>query len=453
MAASNHKLLKKNAMSGAALVFTVFCCVSGGPFGLEPVVSEAGPGVGLLLILLLPFVWALPDALTSCELAPAIPVEGGYVVWVRRAMGEFAGFLNAWWTWIYTLVDAAIYPVLFATYLSMTAKTLWGSDALAGEFPQWLISLTMIAVFAFMNIRGTRVVGRTATVLGLTIIVPFVLFVVVGALKLIGEPRSVDLSLPRDPDALRSSLAAGLGIVMWNYLGWDALSTIAEEVEDPARSYPRALLTGIVTVTLVYALPTLIGLYYFPVASDWVEGAWPAIAEAAGGKWLWYAMTVAALASPIALFTASLLASSRVPFVLAERRFLPQPFVELHPRFGTPWIAITFSAVVFAVLALKTFQELVVLNVSMYGAALVLETTALLVLRKTEPDLPRPFRIPGGWPVLALLWVLPVGMVAALIVLSIQEEGWPAQYLTLAAILSGPIVYMLVRAMRKVPTD
>jgi amino acid transporter len=160
-------------------------------------------------------------------------------------------------------------------------------------------------------------------------------------------------------------------------------------------------------------------------------------------------MTVAALASPVALFTASLLASSRVPFVLAERRFLPAPFVSLHPKFGTPWVAILFSSVVFVVLAYKDFTELVVLNVTMYGAALVLETTALLVLRKKEPDLHRPFKIPGGWPVLWLVWALPVSMVALLVVLDTMEMGLATQGLTVAGLVSGPVVYVLVKALRR----
>jgi amino acid transporter len=138
-----------------------------------------------------------------------------------------------------------------------------------------------------------------------------------------------------------------------------------------------------------------------------------------------------------------------VPFVLAEERFLPAPFVQLHPRFGTPWVAIVFSALVYAVLARLNFLSLVELNVTMYGAALVLETTALLVLRKKEPELHRPFRIPGGWPVLWLVWVLPIGMVALLAVLSVVEEGLAAQWPTIAAVLSGPVVYVGVTVVRK----
>ncbi|RYD39087.1 MAG: amino acid permease, partial [Verrucomicrobiaceae bacterium] len=102
--------MRKGSLNALTLALTVFCCVSGGPYGLEETIQNAGPGLGILLILIVPIVWALPDALMTAELASAIPEEGGYVVWVRRAMGPFWGFINAWWTWMYALIDATIYP-------------------------------------------------------------------------------------------------------------------------------------------------------------------------------------------------------------------------------------------------------------------------------------------------------------------------------------------------------
>lgn len=443
MTRPGHNLLKKRSLPGVLLFFAIFCQVSGGPFGLESAVSEAGAWMALLLIVVLPFVWALPDALTTCELAPAIPEEGGYVVWVRRALGPFAGFLNGWWTWLYTLADAAIYPVLFATYVHEAAQAVFGAQVFGGDGAQWGLSVAMIALFGWLNYRGTRVVGFTSVGLALLILIPFAVFAAVGLTASGGSAAGIPFAAR--PEDVQGSLAAGLGIVMWNYLGWDALSTIAEEVDEPQRAYPRALLAGVAVVTLAYLVPVWIGLHFVPDEGAWVEGAWPAIAEAVGGPWLGNLMRVAAIVSPIALFTGSLLASSRVPFAMAEFGFLPPAFAKLHPRFGTPWVAILFQSLVFAILATKTFQELVALNVIMYGAALILETTALLVLRVKEPDLPRPFRIRGGWPVLGLIFLLPVSLVVILVVLSIQEEGWAAQGLTAAALASGPIVYLLVR--------
>src|SRR5438045_2558814 len=98
------------------LVITIFFCVSGGPYGLEPVV-QSGHGVALLLIVLVPLVWALPIALMSAELGSAMPEEGGYYVWVTKGIGPRAGFACAWLTYLYSCVDVAIYPVLFIKYL------------------------------------------------------------------------------------------------------------------------------------------------------------------------------------------------------------------------------------------------------------------------------------------------------------------------------------------------
>lgn len=455
-----RKYLKRRSMSALMLTFTVFCCVSGGPFGLEPLVKDSGAGMAILLILITPLVWALPDALTSCELAPAIPVEGGYIVWVKRAMGPFAGFLNAWWTWLYTLVDAAIYPVMFATYLDVILRTHFRSNFLH-EDPtrQWLVGLVIIAVFAGINIRGTRLVGMTSTAFGLILIAPFLALFVVGLVQLLGEPRPIVQEFVPEGETVRTAFAAGLATVMWNYLGWDAMSTIAEEVDEPAKAYPRALLIGVPLVMLVYLLPTVIGLAFFPNTELWEEGAWPAIAKAVGGDWLSYTVSFAALVSPIALFTASLLASSRVPFVLAEDRFLPRTLVDIHPKFGTPWKAILVCSAVYAVLTLQTFQELVTLNVIMYSAALVLEGSSLIVLRYKEPDLHRPFKIRGGLPVLLLIVALPAALAYLLVYSDISEvlddpkKGWMSQVPTAIALASGPLIYFVIKALRGPRSD
>lgn len=452
---SNHKRLKVGSMGVRALLLTVFCCVSGGPFGLEPLVGEAGPGLALVLILIIPVVWAIPDALTTAELAPAIPVEGGYVIWVRRAMGPFAGFLNAWWTWIYTLVDAAIYPAMFASYaLSLAEATLGWKVRENDSLTPWALGAVVVVIFTTINIRGTKLVGKTSSLFAGLILLPFLLMVVVGLVRYGANPHPLNLPFLAEGKSMSQALSSGLGIVMWNYLGWDALSTIAEEVEDPAKAYPTAIFGGVPLVTLVYILPTLVGLMFFANPAKWQEGVWPEIAQAVGGDWLLWPMQVAALIAPVALFTASLLGSSRVPFVLAEERFLPKGLVEIHPKFGTPWRAIILCGVIYLVLITKTFSELVELNVIMYGAALVLETLALLVLRVKEPNLPRPFKVPGGWPVLILVFLLPVSMVFLLGILSFQEDmaspdGLQKQLPTMVGLASAPIVYFCVRLAQR----
>jgi amino acid transporter len=168
-------------------------------------------------------------------------------------------------------------------------------------------------------------------------------------------------------------------------------------------------------------------------------------------------MHAAALVSPIALFTAALLASSRIPFVLAEEGYLPRALKKVHPRFGTPWIAVLVCSVVYGLFAFQSFEDLVELNVIMYCAALVLESLSLIVLRYKEPELPRPFKIPGGLPVLLLVFALPVSLAGLLVYAMIDEARNNADQgivriqiaVVSALIFSGPLVYWLVRRFKK----
>lgn len=108
------------------LALATFCLVSGGPHGLEPVLGESGIALGIILILIAPIIWALPISLMTAELSSAIPEEGGYYVWVTRALGPAPGFMCAWLSWLYSIVDAALYPLLFATYLSKYVEMTTG---------------------------------------------------------------------------------------------------------------------------------------------------------------------------------------------------------------------------------------------------------------------------------------------------------------------------------------
>ena len=100
------------------LAAVIFFTVSGGPYGMEPLFSYAGANAAILLLLICPILWDVPAILTVLELNSMMPVNGGYYQWVKRALGPRWGFYEGFWTWIYTFVDLAIYPVLFVEYAS-----------------------------------------------------------------------------------------------------------------------------------------------------------------------------------------------------------------------------------------------------------------------------------------------------------------------------------------------
>ncbi len=238
---------------------------------------------------------------------------------------------------------------------------------------------------------------------------------------------------------------------MWNYLGWDSLSTVAEEVEDPARAYPRALGICVPLITAAYALPLLAGLASFADPERWTDGAWPEIARAVGGPWLGMWVNLDSLVALSGLFMTTMLAASRIPFVLARDRFLPPALARVHPRFGTPYLSILICAAVYAALGTSTFQALVQINVILYSAALLLELASLLVLRRRRPDLSRPFRIRGGWPVLWLCLLLPAAILGVAISAEIAEDGWTSMMGAGIALATGPIWYFAASRIRSAP--
>src|SRR5216110_3396570 len=156
----------RRSLSTLPLVFVLYFNVSGGPFTIESLVAEVGPGLALLILVAIPLLWSLPETLIVAELASMLPEEGGYYRWVHRAFGPFWAFQNGWWTWVYSLVDMAIYPVLFNQYLS------WFVPGLSGV-AQWIISLAVIWGATWINVRGSVNVSRTSIIAGCFVMLGF----------------------------------------------------------------------------------------------------------------------------------------------------------------------------------------------------------------------------------------------------------------------------------------
>ncbi len=411
----------------------------------------AGPGMGLLLILLTPLVWAVPAALMAAELTAALPVEGGYYIWVKRAFGPFSGFLCAWWTWLYSWVDCAVYPVLFAGYLD-SVFTLTGHPLGLDSHPflKWIIGLVVIVPVTMLNIRGARSVGETAIVFGVALIAPFAVMVALGLPKVLSHPAALVTPAIAPGHTVSSAFSLGLFAVMWNYLGWDSMSSAAGEVEAPSKSFPWALAVAVPLVSLCYALPAAVGIVAMPNLALWKDGSWPAVGTHVAGPWLGFWLATTGLVGSAGLFAATLLAASRIPFVLSADKLLPTKLTEIHPKFGTPWIAILVSAAFYTAFSYATFKDLAVVDVVLYSAALTLEFGALVALRIKEPNLHRPFRIPGGWPVLAFVTLAPIGTVAFGVMTQFHEQGSQMLRLSAIGLLSGPVWWWLAKPWRTV---
>ncbi len=418
------------------LIGLAYFTVSGGAYGIEDLIPSVGPGMSLLLLLLVPLFWSFPIALVAAELATAMPEEGGYYVWVRRSLGEFWGFLAGWWNLLTSFADSAIYPVLFVGYLQAFVPEM-------GAPTRTLIAAALIWLVAGVNMAGVRLVGVGALGLTVAIQLPIVALVAAG---FGGATRAPWLPfLPPGGDAL-ATLGVGISVLLWNYSGWDNTSTYAGEVADPGRTYPLALLATFPFVALGYLLPLAAALAAGVDSQAWKTGGLPAIGAAVGGPWLGHALALGGMGSMAGLFGALLLSYSRLPFVLARDGYLPAALGRLHPTWGTPWAAIAASAAACTALVPLPFKQLVVFDVLLYCLALALQCAALV--RRRQAAAPAgAFRIPGGSAGVALA----VGCPMAVALAAIGAAGASALLWSAAAALTGPVAYGMIKKYRAQP--
>jgi amino acid transporter len=382
------------------LIAVMYLTISGGAYGIEDAVAAGGPRLTLLLCLIVPAAVSLPTALMAAELTALFPVEGGFYFWVKEAFGSFAGFAEAYLTILYTCVDMAIYPVLFASYLTFL---LPGSPA-AGI----AMAIAMVWACGVLNLLGVRPVGHASILLAILLLGPFV--GLVGA----GIPALRHWHLPTGPapggTGTFGALGAALAVVIWNFCGWENLSVVAAEIKGAQRNYGRASAVVLPMVVIGYLLPLLVGTAVVSNPASWSTGAFAQIGQRLGGFYLGGALAVGGMISALAVFQAGMLWVSRMPFVLARERFLPQTLTALWERNATPWKAIVVSCAVCTVLLPLGFSALVTLDVTFYMAALALEMAALVRLRRLYPGRRGLFKIGGGRIGLLLIVAAPLAV-------------------------------------------
>ena len=359
--------------------------VSGGTYGTEDIVHGAGYGRAILILLITPLLWSLPTAFMIGELSSALPYEGGYYAWVRRAMGNFWGFQEAWLSLVASIFDMAIYPTLFVAYL--TRMFPWFQVNNRG----WWVALAVVVACAILNIAGVKVVSLTSLWLFLALSAPFAAIVVLAPFRLGALANAVT-----KPTTSTVDILGGLLICMWNYMGWDNASTIATEVERPQRTYPRAMLAAVCIVALSYVLPFAAMWMTGLKPGAWETGSWADIAGLIGGPLLRIGVVLGGMISGFGMFNALVMSYSRLPLAMAQDGMLPKIFGKLHPKSKAPWVAILALAVCWAMCLGLGFARLVTLDILIYGVSLALEFAALVVLRFREPELKRPFKVPGG---------------------------------------------------------
>ena len=414
-------------LSFLPLLAVVFFNVSGGPYGVEDAVSVFGPGLTLLLLALTPLLVALPVALAMAEMGGALPEEGGYVTWVRRAFGPFWGFQVGWWSWLNSFVDVAVYPALFADYLRF-----WRPEMTAVE--RGIVALGFVWLLTALNLTGVRITGWGAVALAVGALAPIVALTGMAAARAHVAPWS---PFAAPGQGLLSGLGLGVAVMMWNYSGWDMPSTVLGETRQPETAYRRALWWALPLIALANIVPVAATLSVTGDWQRWQTGQWPVAAATVGGPWLAQAVLAGAVTASAGLFLSLVLTNSRLPYVLAVQGQLPRWLAAIHARTGVPWAAVLVSSAGYSLFALASFKDLIVLNVWLYSLTLLLELAAFVALRLREPSLARPWRV-GGGPL--GLW-LTAGLPSAAALLAMATAGWKNTAAGVATALTGPALW------------
>ncbi|MGH9728410.1 MAG: APC family permease [Candidatus Acidiferrales bacterium] len=434
------RVRSRSKISLLPLIAATYFMVSGGPYGLEDIVQMAGYGGAIAILLLTPLLWSAPAALMVSEFSSAIPEEGGFYVWVRRGMGRFWGFQEVWLSLAGSVFEMALYPTLFVDYVGHFAPAITaGHRGIA-------IELALIVVCTIWNLRGAGAVGAGSLWMSVLLLGPFVVLTALAVSRwhfaAAAPPQSAALAGSGHFDIL-----GGILIAMWNYMGWDNTSTFAEEVVRPQRTLPLTMLFSVLLVVVGYVVPIGAVARSGISAAGWSTGGWVDIGRALGGEWLSVAIAIGGAIGAIGTFNALMLSFSRLPLVMAQDGYLPRIFARVSLKTGLPWVAITVCALCWGACLFLNFEHLVIIDVLLTGFSILLEFGALIALRVREPELPRPFRVPGGIAGTVLISIPPLVLMIIAVLRNRTETIGSMSSLAVGAVLIalGPLLYFASR--------
>ncbi len=435
---NNQNQIKQHDMKVGTVAFMIFCICAAGAYGIEAMIPASGPGLTLVLLMVIPFVWALPMGLATVELGAARPVEGGYYKWIQEALGEFWGFQAGWWKTIANYLDGATYVILAGSYAGYVIGLT--------DTTRYLFQVVIILIVMGINLRGIKESGRVTSVIGVTILAVFVLITIVGFLNAKYNP--FEPFLPTNTDIF-TSLGGGLAIGIWLYSGYEAMSAISGEVKNP-KTIPKATMIAIPMIALTYILPTMAGLSSVGQWENWVEGVdgnsvgyGTVLIDFLGSGW-GVIFGIVAILSAISIYINWMGAGTRVLFAMADDNLGPK-FCNKVNKKGVPWVPIVIMGGVSLLLGSFDFSVVLTMTVLMIIAMQVLLFITMIVMRYKKPEMERPIKIPGPQGLINVFFSIPivVGVIAYLL------NGTDYFLGGLIGLATGPIAYFYFKRRYK----
>ena len=426
--------LKKVRMAPIQIAFMLFCLVAAGAFGIEDMISTSGPGLTVAMLIVFAIIWAYPICQTVSELSAIMPSEGGIYVWVKEALGEFWGFCMGWWGTVSIYLSTATYVVLIVDYAADFIP------ALTDPFIEFIVKLAIVAFFIIMNLLGLKEVGMVSTVLSVLILIAFTVVTIVGFAN--WEYNPVEPFTPEGAGII-DSLGGSICIVIWMYCGYECISNMAGELENP-EVIPKGFKIAMPLIAISYILPTIAGIASVGHWSEWGTeglGYGEVLTQSLGYGW-GVAFLVIAIASQAAIFNSYIASGSRGFFVMADDNLCPRFLVKVSKKRGVPVLSILLLGVTTVIMMNFDFSTLLTVLGPLALMVYVILGLALIIIRKRYPVEERNcWYIKGSTAKVYVMAVLP--MVIA--VIGLLVNGMEYFLLGFVSIGSAVVAYIIFK--------
>lgn len=379
-------------------------------------------------------IYALLGTINVAELGTMLPRSGGFYIFVRRALGPYAGFVVGWSDWLSTCGTTAVVAIVMGEYASALVPRLAGQSV--------RIALFVTVGFAILQWRGVRWGSNAQQLTSLLKALAFIALItacfILGGGG--GTPTTEAPAQLASGMALVQALVLSMQGVIYTYDGWYNTIYFSEEVRQPERNIPRSMIGSMLLVTGLYLLINLALLYVLPLSS--IAGEKLAIGVAAQAIFGTHAATIISVLATVSMLStinANNMITSRILFAMSRDGLFSEKAVRVN-RGGTPTVTLFVSTLVtvFFIISSK-FQQVLALLSFFFVVNYAMTFVSVFVLRRREPDAPRPFRA-WGYPWTTLLVL--AGSIAFLVG-AIQSDRWNSLYALLLLAASYPIFLLL----------
>ncbi len=413
--------------------------IGAGIFALTGIASGiAGPAI--LLVFFLNGIIATFTGLSYAELGSAIPEAGGSYVWVREAMGDFMGFIAGWCDWAAHTIACSLYAITFGAFFSEVVVKFV-------NLPQKEIALTsaivVVTFLTYVNYLGAKESGRFGGIVTLFKVFVLVIFGAFGVYDTLTNPDWLSKFHPFMPNGLTGVLTA-MGLTYIAFEGYEIIVQSGEEVKNPERNIPRAIIVSLWITVSIYILVAfaLIGAVKANVPSWMYLGELKeyGLIRVADQIMPFGSVIIIAggLVSTVSAMNATIYSSSRVSFAMGRIGYLPKSFSKIHRRYRTPHVAIIFSYIIIATMCLLPIEAVASAADVMFIILFVLVNAVVVILRLRRPDLKRSFKTLS--PHLPLVAIVMQIIIAYYLVANV-EHGDIALIVSVLWIVLGAVVY------------